>query len=329
MLNALAEDAFMIGLEANGDVVRLASYVPLLAKNGRTQWTPDLIYFDNERVLPSLNYHVQRMFSMTVGDHVVEVEVEGAPEFRCLPQPFVTIGLDTGGFEVDFTDISLNGVAAEPVRVVPGDGRVVLPVRTENDGYTVRLAATPRARTEGHEIGFGVHFGAVGSPDSWEWHFGSWLDRNLTAQYTADVDRDELLPSIPFCIEIGRTYEIEIRVAEAGRRIEYRLGGVLVHEYADPGILERRFAAGLVTGKGRNALRVVNATAEETRIELVLGSGRSLAGARVTRLAADPTAGAPFEPAPAESAVSWLESAVFTVSPYSFTVVEWPGRLGQ
>src|SRR5690606_1050689 len=43
--SALAEAAGMIGMERNSDIVQLASYAPLLARVGATQWVPDLIYF--------------------------------------------------------------------------------------------------------------------------------------------------------------------------------------------------------------------------------------------------------------------------------------------
>jgi len=66
--SALAEAAYMISLERNGDVVRLASYAPLLAKQRRTQWLPDLIYFDNTRINLSVNYYVQQLFSLNAGD---------------------------------------------------------------------------------------------------------------------------------------------------------------------------------------------------------------------------------------------------------------------
>ena len=48
---ALAEAAFMTGLERNADVVRMASYAPLFAHVDGWQWTPDLIWVDNLRVL--------------------------------------------------------------------------------------------------------------------------------------------------------------------------------------------------------------------------------------------------------------------------------------
>jgi alpha-N-arabinofuranosidase len=66
--SALAEAAYMTALERNGDVVRMASYAPLLGKLGRCQWNPDLIYFTNTAVFPSVNYYVQQLFSTNAGD---------------------------------------------------------------------------------------------------------------------------------------------------------------------------------------------------------------------------------------------------------------------
>ena len=66
--SALAEAAYMTSLERNGDIVRLASYAPLLAKQRHTQWVPDLIYFDNITISPSINYSVQQLFSLNAGD---------------------------------------------------------------------------------------------------------------------------------------------------------------------------------------------------------------------------------------------------------------------
>ncbi|MCA0232686.1 MAG: carbohydrate binding domain-containing protein [Bacteroidetes bacterium] len=66
--NAIAEAAYMIGLERNGDVVKMASYAPLLAKKDHTQWKTDMIFFDNKRVSLTPNYHVQKMFTANQGD---------------------------------------------------------------------------------------------------------------------------------------------------------------------------------------------------------------------------------------------------------------------
>jgi alpha-N-arabinofuranosidase len=73
--SALAEAAYMTGLERNGDVVRMASYAPLLAKRGHTQWSPDLIYFTNTAFVPTINYYVQQMFSRNAGDLYLPIQV--------------------------------------------------------------------------------------------------------------------------------------------------------------------------------------------------------------------------------------------------------------
>ncbi len=64
----MAEAAYMTSLERNGDVVSMASYAPLLAKEGHTQWNPDLIYFNNREVKPTVNYYVQQLFGRNAGD---------------------------------------------------------------------------------------------------------------------------------------------------------------------------------------------------------------------------------------------------------------------
>jgi alpha-L-arabinofuranosidase len=67
--NAISEAAYMTALERNGDVVRMASYAPLLAKKNFTQWKTDMIFFDNVNICPTPNYYVQRMFSANQGDY--------------------------------------------------------------------------------------------------------------------------------------------------------------------------------------------------------------------------------------------------------------------
>ena len=72
LYSALCEAAYMTGLERNSDVVVMASYAPLLARDGMQQWTPDLIWFNATDVMLTPNYYVQQMFANTVGDQVVE-----------------------------------------------------------------------------------------------------------------------------------------------------------------------------------------------------------------------------------------------------------------
>lgn len=70
--NALAEAVYMTSLERNGDMVKMASYAPLLANQFHTSWNPNLIYFTNAKILPTVNYYVQQLFSRNAGDWYYE-----------------------------------------------------------------------------------------------------------------------------------------------------------------------------------------------------------------------------------------------------------------
>jgi alpha-L-arabinofuranosidase len=76
-ISALAEAAFMTGLERNAEVVHMASYAPLLAHVEAWQWRPDLIWFDNLRVIGTPNYYVQKLFSTHRGTHVIPALAAG------------------------------------------------------------------------------------------------------------------------------------------------------------------------------------------------------------------------------------------------------------
>ncbi len=70
--NALAEALYLTGVERNGDVVTMASYAPLLAREKHTQWNPDLIYFTGDEVKPTVNYFVQKLYGQNPGNHYIE-----------------------------------------------------------------------------------------------------------------------------------------------------------------------------------------------------------------------------------------------------------------
>ena len=69
LIDALAEGLYLLHVERNADVVSMTSYAPLLAKKDGTQWNPDMIYFDNDRVYPTCSYYVQQLFGQSAGQY--------------------------------------------------------------------------------------------------------------------------------------------------------------------------------------------------------------------------------------------------------------------
>jgi alpha-N-arabinofuranosidase len=76
---ALAEAAYMTGLERNAGVVVMSSYAPLFGHEEGWQWRPNLIWFDNLRAYGTPSYYVQQSFSANRGDVVLPVSLSGAP----------------------------------------------------------------------------------------------------------------------------------------------------------------------------------------------------------------------------------------------------------
>jgi alpha-N-arabinofuranosidase len=75
--SALAEAAFMTGLERNAGVVYMASYAPLFAHIDAWQWAPDLIWFNSLQSYATPNYYVQQMYSTNKGTHVISMLHDG------------------------------------------------------------------------------------------------------------------------------------------------------------------------------------------------------------------------------------------------------------
>lgn len=63
MNSALAEAAFLTGVERNSDLVKMASYAPLFENNNRKDWPTNLIWINNQKVMGRASYYVQQMYA--------------------------------------------------------------------------------------------------------------------------------------------------------------------------------------------------------------------------------------------------------------------------
>lgn len=127
---ALAEAAFMTGLERNADIVRMASYAPLLAHVDAWQWAPDLIWFDNLRSFGTPSYYVQKLFGTNVGTRVLPVAINGAPA-AAQHDLYASAALDEQARDV-IVKVVNTGTTARPARIsldgvaLDGIGRMIV-----------------------------------------------------------------------------------------------------------------------------------------------------------------------------------------------------------
>ena len=98
---ALAEAAYMTGLERNAGVVVMASYAPLFGNEEGWQWRPNLIWCDSLRSYGTPSYYVQQLFSRNRGDRVLPMQLGGdPPNEKGKPRFYATAALDEKSREI-------------------------------------------------------------------------------------------------------------------------------------------------------------------------------------------------------------------------------------
>ncbi len=352
LFNALSEAAYMAALERNGDVVRLSSYAPLLAKTGHTQWNPDLIYFDNTSIMLTANYHVQRLYGINAGDtwlpNTVKLVLPTAPEETA------GVFLGTWDTQAEFDDVRLEcgpapllndtfSQAAESWQPEAGDWRVAdgvyrqtagaspalaraisarIPVKEAGPSYTLSL----RARKTGGNEGFLIGFGATDAANHYWWNLGGWGNRSHGIEKRRHGVTGPVGPQVPGRIETGRWYDI--RVAVEGPRIRFYLDGKLVHDVRDQRSAERLVASSVLDGKsGDIILKVVNVLPSEVQTRIELQGLRSTLNptAPCTVLTGDPAAANsfadPLRVSPKVSTISVGPMFPYIAPPYSLSVI--------
>lgn len=241
---ALAEAAFMTGLERNSDVVTMASYAPLLAKMGYTQWPIDLIWFDNTRIYGSPSYYVQKLFSANRGDEVLSIQLTNS---RPPQPPSGAIVLTTYHTEAEFKDVRVTKGSktlfasdfsaddhdwkTDGGNWVAKDGKYrqsdVETVASAVVGdfnwsdYTVTLRARKLSGSEGFIIG--VRRARDGSQV--QWNLGGWGNRQHGIQNLTGGN-DAIVQQVPGVIEADRWYDIKLELK--GALLNCYLDGALV-----------------------------------------------------------------------------------------------------
>lgn len=278
---ALAEAAFMTGLVRNADAVEMSSYAPVFAKAGSTQWTPDLIWFDNAKVYGSPSYYVQQQFGVNRPDMaypaVLEKVADAAPTFAG------KVGVGTWATQAEYKDIKVTrgdqtlfnsdfskGVPAGAHgnwAVVDGalrqsgnenGTRAVFGDASWSD-YTLSLKARKLGGAEGFLILFQL-------PDDdavvW-WNIGGWGN----TRHGLEIPGVNL-PSVPGRIENNRWYDIKVELK--GLSVKCYLDGQLIQSATRAPANDLYAVAGRDIKSGEVILQVVNTSNSPSEAKLDL-----------------------------------------------------------
>ncbi len=354
--SALSEAACLTSLERNGDLVRLSSYAPLLSKQRRTQWRPDMIYFDNVSITPSLNYYVQQLFSLNDGDKYLPTTVQIAEK----KEHRTTTGLLLGSWnsQAKFDDVRVatgtnqtltcsfdrdsdpwkeqsgqwqvaDGTYRQTSSAQPALSRFSFP-QPEGD-YTIKLRAMKTGGAEGFLIGF-----AANDDDNYYWwNLGGWNNTQHAVERSVDGTRGIYGRTVDGTIEPNRWYDIRIELVD--KRIRCYLDGKLIHDlpFSEGGGVPD-LAASTVrdTATGDVIIKLVSKASEPIRATLnssALGALDSTATRTVLSGApmAENKFGRPPQVLPVTDTIRLASPLQIDLPPHSLTVLRIPPEKPQ
>lgn len=118
LLAAISEAAFILGMERNSDVVKMASYAPLFENENHRDWTCNLIHFNSSQVFGRASYYVQKMSAENRATYNVAVSEPSLTQQP--PFPLGTIGL-SGGMQskVEYRNIRITTADGKTLQVSP------------------------------------------------------------------------------------------------------------------------------------------------------------------------------------------------------------------
>ncbi len=271
LYDAVAEAAFLTGVERNGDIVDMTCYAPLFAHVDHTQWgAADLIWFDKRTTVKTPNYYVQQLFSRNAGDVYLENTVS-KPADAAQPTIAGGVGIAAWDTAIELETAAVNGTALGFANWKAQAGSFQTKaghyVQTETnkqpaisfapgqyDGETVTYTVRAK-RTAGAE-GFMLVFGATDTDSYYWWNIGGWRNTQHALERVAGGQKSVLVEKRG-SIRNNQWYTAKVELSPG--RIRCYLDNELIHDYevAAPSI---SVASTLDKNAGEVIVKLVNPT---------------------------------------------------------------------
>lgn len=341
LLGALAEAAFLSGMERNSDLVKMASYAPLLENVNDRVWPTNLIWFDSHRVMGRSSYHVQKMYAENRPDYNTATEFE---QPRSGVQVSGRIGL--GGWNTDNEYRELK-VTLPDGRVIEADMErgwtpkggtwSVADGTLSQEGPGVMrwsiwdspeefsdCSISVKARKKSGDEGFILYFGMQGET-GYVLNIGGWGNQTTAFQRMVGADMPQIPNNIAQQVETGRWYDIRIDIH--GDSFTYSLDGKRMLE-ARIEQSRQYVVSGYDETTGEAVIKFVNATEKPFTAGIELAGAESVGrtGKAIVLTSGDPSdensLDNPGKVVPEERVYKgFSDRFTYTFDPWSFTVL--------
>ena len=341
LLGALAEAAFLSGMERNSDLVKMASYAPLLENVNDRVWPTNLIWFDSHRVMGRSSYHVQKMYAENRPDYNTATEFE---QPRSGVQVSGRIGL--GGWNTDneyrelkvtlpdgrvieadmergWTPKGGTWSAADGTLSQEGPGVMRWSIWDSPEEFS-DCSISVKARKKSGDEGFILYFGMQGET-GYVLNIGGWGNQTTAFQRMVGADMPQIPNNIAQQVETGRWYDIRIDIH--GDSFTYSLDGKRMLE-ARIEQSRQYVVSGYDETTGEEVIKFVNATEKPFTAGIELAGAESVGrtGKAIVLTSGDPSdensLDNPEKVVPEERVYKgFSERFTYTFDQWSFTVL--------
>lgn len=341
LLGALAEAAFLSGMERNSDLVKMASYAPLLENVNDRVWPTNLIWFDSHRVMGRSSYHVQKMYAENRPDYNTATEFE---QPRSGVQVSGRIGL--GGWNTDneyrelkvtlpdgrvieadmergWTPKGGTWSAADGTLSQEGPGVMRWSIWDSPEEFS-DCSISVKARKKSGDEGFILYFGMQGET-GYVLNIGGWGNQTTAFQRMVGADMPQIPNNIAQQVETGRWYDIRIDIH--GDSFTYSLDGKRMLE-ARIEQSRQYVVSGYDETTGEAVIKFVNATEKPFTAGIELAGAESVGrtGKAIVLTSGDPSdensLDNPGKVVPEERVYKgFSDRFTYTFDPWSFTVL--------
>lgn len=341
LLGALAEAVFLSGMERNSDLVKMASYAPLLENVNDRVWPTNLIWFDSHRVMGRSSYHVQKMYAENRPDYNTATEFE---QPRSGVQVSGRIGL--GGWNTDneyrelkvtlpdgrvieadmergWTPKGGTWSAADGTLSQEGPGVMRWSIWDSPEEFS-DCSISVKARKKSGDEGFILYFGMQGET-GYVLNIGGWGNQTTAFQRMVGADMPQIPNNIAQQVETGRWYDIRIDIH--GDSFTYSLDGKRMLE-ARIEQSRQYVVSGYDETTGEAVIKFVNATEKPFTAGIELAGAESVGrtGKAIVLTSGDPSdensLDNPGKVVPEERVYKgFSDRFTYTFDPWSFTVL--------
>lgn len=296
---ALGESAFMVGMERNADIVRMASYAPTFVNVNDRKWTVDLVAYNTDQVYGTPSYHAISMFSNNRPERVLPTGVLSKTDSQGDPWSNLTggIALRVWNGQAEFKELQVvnegkvlfdedfskglgnwsiqSGTWKVAGGILKNEATDAEAAIHAGDPVWHDYALTLKARKISGSEGFFIDF-LVNGNNRCVWNLGAWNNvADLLWQDRKDtrVDAGRYLER---SLEAGRWYDLRIEVKE--HRVRCFLDGKLIRDE----LLKGQFAPSLYATSGVSKqqdeliVKIVNPFSGEKRCAVELSESQKI-----------------------------------------------------